>query len=182
MEEKKTGKLTIVKRSPVSNKTMQSDPDLTTNESTTIITSLNNRKRREEKAHPPSGHDNNPKHDAKPGPKPAVPEIPVNVPSLIGMINTQSSNGKLIYLWPYAEWIKSIMHEYASTPKPLPPCSTISTEDRNETIHIESYYEYSDTVSNRKMSGRCNRAALVAVISEISSIIPIIIVIGPIAF
>lgn len=177
----KTGKLTIVKQSPASNKTMQLDPDLTKNDSTTFITSINNRQIREEIANLLENNPGSPKPDPKsPKPDSKIPTVPA--PSLIGMINTQAAIGKLIYLWPYAEWIKAVMYEYTSTPKPLLPCSTISSEDRNETIRIESYYEYSDTVSNRKMSDRCNRAALVTVISAISSIIPFVIFIGTAPF
>lgn len=171
----KIGKFTNVKRNSVT-KITQFDPVLMKDKSSSIITYMSNRKSRQQTTKlPPKG---NP--EVKSNSTPVMPKMPA--PSLIGLINTHSANGKLIYLWPYGEWIKAVMNEYTSTPKPLLPCSTKSSGEENYTIHIESYYDYSNTVSNRKINVQCNRAALVSDIPAISSYIAFIITIHAAVF
>lgn len=68
--------------------------------------------------------------------------------SLIGMVNTHRAHGHLTYLWPYADWIYSVVTEYDLRPTPVPDCETTLDPDLNTPTQtttksrIESYYDY----------------------------------------
>lgn len=80
----------------------------------------------------------------------------------MALVNTVSSDGILTYLWPYVDWIQTVMELHASTPLPPLPCamtnfSDTTTDDPHANNFIESYYEYNeeDTGNGHKMFAKC---------------------------
>lgn len=95
--------------------------------------------------------------------------------SLIAMVNTYQSDGYLIYLWPYQGWIKSILDEYASTPKAV-TCAH-QTVENDKPMKILSYYDFLEEEMPPKKNSRCNSAPT-TVASPVAFLLSTIVVVA----
>lgn len=87
--------------------------------------------------------------------------------SLIAMVNTPKSDGCLIYLWPYTEWIKSVLEESAKF-ESTQPCQTEIVDVMSKQLPIASYYDFAESDKNSKTISTCSRAAVTAVVPAVS--------------
>lgn len=104
--------------------------------------------------------------------------------TLVAIINrprTEPGGGygeRLLYLWPYADWIASVREEYTSSPNLVSTCASLRPTTRSTTEvprgeRFESYYDIDDHVAGlrRTVDSPCEGTSAAAAAAAFSALI-----------